>query len=246
MGNMSNKKRGSSGGKARAIIQKEEAKLRIDEYNKNPNLCLCCGNPILAPYDKKLRETIIKKFCSKSCAAKYNNRGNIKNFNGTNNITSKIDNLTDDEILEAFNKSNNITEFSKNLGYKSKIQCSNISINNRLKNLGLSLEDLKKNSIEILKETKESLSEKYSHQTAWRSTIQKHARQTYENSNKPKYCIVCGYDIHYEVAHIKAVSDFDNDVLISEINNIDNLTALCPNHHWEYDNGMIDISTYIN
>ena len=104
-----NKKRGSSGGKARAIIQKEEAKQRIDEYNKNPNLCLYCSNPILAPYDKKLRETTIKKFCSKSCAAKYNNHGNIKNFNGINNIVSKIDNLTDDEILEAFNKSNNIT-----------------------------------------------------------------------------------------------------------------------------------------
>ena len=50
---MSESKRGSAGGKARALLQKEEAKQRIDEYNQNPNLCLCCNKPILAPYDKQ-------------------------------------------------------------------------------------------------------------------------------------------------------------------------------------------------
>lgn len=34
----------------------------------------------------------------------------------------------------------------------------------------------------------------------------------------------------------KATSDFDDDVLIKEINNINNLIGLCPNHHWEFDN----------
>lgn len=53
---MSESKHGSAGGKARALLQKEEAKQRIDEYNQNPNLCLCCNKPILAPYDKKLQE----------------------------------------------------------------------------------------------------------------------------------------------------------------------------------------------
>lgn len=81
-------------------------------------------------------------------------------------------------------------------------------------------------------------------QTA-RSQIQKKARENYENSNKPKKCIVCGYDKHYEVAHIKAVSEFDNSALISEIDNIKNLIALCPNHHWEYDNNGLDIKPYL-
>jgi predicted restriction endonuclease len=49
-----------------------------------------------------------------------------------------------------------------------------------------------------------------------------------------------------EVAHIKAVSNFSEDSLISEINDISNLIGLCPNHHWEYDNGLLDISKYIN
>ena len=47
------------------------------------------------------------------------------------------------------------------------------------------------------------------------------------------------------MAHIKAVSDYDNDTLISEINDINNLVALCPNHHWEYDNNLLDLTEYI-
>ena len=52
---------------------------------------------------------------------------------------------------------------------------------------------------------------------------------------------ICGYDKHYEIAHIKPVSDFEDDALITEINSIDNLIALCPNHHWEFDNGLLNI-----
>ena len=36
----------------------------------------------------------------------------------------------------------------------------------------------------------------------------------------------------------KAVADFDDGTLVSEINN---LIALCPNHHWEYDNGLLEL-----
>jgi len=38
------------------------------------------------------------------------------------------------------------------------------------------------------------------------------------------------------VCHIKAVSDFDENTPIVIINSIDNLMALCPNCHWEFDN----------
>jgi len=52
---------------------------------------------------------------------------------------------------------------------------------------------------------------------------------------------VCGYSNHVEVCHIKSVSDFDGDELMRNINSIDNLIGLCPNHHWEFDNGKINI-----
>lgn len=225
---------------------KQEAKKRIEEYNKNPKLCLCCGKPIFAPYDKKLQETKRKKFCSKSCSAKYNNIGKIKNKNGVKIQNSLINSLTDQEIIDAFNNSNNLTEFSKQLGYKGKIHKDTKSINDRLENLNLNLDDIILHKPQISISTKGDLFERSENWQSARSQIQRYARQTYENSDKPKSCIVCGYDKHYEVAHIKSVSEFEDDALISDINDIDNLVALCPNHHWEYDNTDFDILKYIN
>ncbi|MFN4973832.1 MAG: HNH endonuclease [Bacteroidota bacterium] len=49
-------------------------------------------------------------------------------------------------------------------------------------------------------------------------------------------CIRCGYNKHVEIAHIKAISEFDETALLSEINSKENLMPLCPNCHWENDN----------
>ena len=54
-------------------------------------------------------------------------------------------------------------------------------------------------------------------------------------------CAICGYNKHIEIAHIKSVSSFNDEATIGEINSIDNLIALCPTHHWEYDNGLFNL-----
>jgi hypothetical protein len=74
-----------------------------------------------------------------------------------------------------------------------------------------------------------------------RSTIRKEAVRIYKESDKECKCAICGYDTHIEIAHRKAVSDFESSAMLIEINHIDNLIALCPNHHWEYDHGVITI-----
>jgi predicted restriction endonuclease len=61
------------------------------------------------------------------------------------------------------------------------------------------------------------------------------------SSDKPKKCMECGYNKHVEVCHIKSVSEFDEDSLVTEINHIDNLIGLCPTHHWEFDNKLLQI-----
>lgn len=238
--------KGSEGGKARAEIQKEEAKLRIDEYNSNPNKCKYCGNPIFAPYDKKLSETKIKKFCSRSCAAKFNNKGQIKNPKGVGSH-SIIENYADNEIIEIFENSTSLRDFSNKLGYKSNLKYSNQGVVKKLCDLGLDINELKSSydQISIFELKKYDLFTERNWQSA-RSAIQRLARKIYDMSSKPKKCVVCGYDKHYEVAHIKSVSSFDDNALISEINDIDNLIALCPNHHWEYDNDNLDISEYLS
>ena len=78
-----------------------------------------------------------------------------------------------------------------------------------------------------------------------RSGIQANAREVYNKSGKDKKCKKCGYEKHFEVAHIKPVSFFSDVSLIGEINHIDNLVALCPTHHWEFDNGFLNIGELV-
>lgn len=69
------------------------------------------------------------------------------------------------------------------------------------------------------------------------------ARRIYKSSNLPKHCVACHFPYHYEVCHIKDISSFSDDTLIKEINDINNLVALCPNCHWMFDNKVLDAST---
>ena len=62
--------------------------------------------------------------------------------------------------------------------------------------------------------------------------IREWARKKYLESDRLQECYHCGYNEHFEICHIE-------DVTISEINDIDNLVALCPNHHWELDYGSL-------
>ena len=54
-------------------------------------------------------------------------------------------------------------------------------------------------------------------------------------SNGLTSCNKCGYDKHVEIAHIKPISEFSDDTLISVVNDLSNLMPLCPNCHWEMD-----------
>jgi hypothetical protein len=67
------------------------------------------------------------------------------------------------------------------------------------------------------------------------------ARRKYLQSDRPKACVVCGYSLHFDVAHVKDVQSFCETTAISEINNLNNLKALCKNHHWEFDHGLLSI-----
>jgi HNH endonuclease len=68
------------------------------------------------------------------------------------------------------------------------------------------------------------------------------ARGAYRKSNRPKACAVCGYDAHYEVCHIRPINDFLPTDFVAVVNELGNLVALCPNHHWEFDHGKLSIA----
>ena len=71
------------------------------------------------------------------------------------------------------------------------------------------------------------------------SGIRGHARNVYRDSDLPKECKCCGYSKHIEICHIKDIASFPATTLIKEINSIDNLVALCRNHHWELDHNSL-------
>ena len=55
-------------------------------------------------------------------------------------------------------------------------------------------------------------------------------------------CQVCDYRVHVELAHIDAISSFPLETTLKAINKEENILVLCPNHHWEFDNGKLDKS----
>ncbi len=95
---------------------------------------------------------------------------------------------------------------------------------------------VKKEIILLSKSSKKEVFDRNKNWQSARSSIRRNAQKIFETSGKEKKCSVCGYKNHVEICHIKSVSSFNDDSLIEEINHIDNLIALCPNHHWEFDN----------
>ena len=64
--------------------------------------------------------------------------------------------------------------------------------------------------------------------------------------DRKKVCMCCGYNKHVEVCHIKAVSSYPNDTLLSEVNDPSNLVLLCPNCHWEFDHMGLDLTVALS
>lgn len=84
--------------------------------------------------------------------------------------------------------------------------------------------------------TVEQLQKKRKYQTS--SRIRSLARAAY-HKYAPYRCLICDYDKHIEVAHIKSIDSFSKTTVISVINDPSNLMGLCRNCHWEFDNGLI-------
>jgi len=156
--------------------------------------------------------------------------------------TSLVNRISDEEFSNIIKSSKTWIEIGKKLGYKNELS-SNVktSIETRCSMLGVELiidNGSKDNMLEITKG--ELFRDRKNWQSA-RSAIQKIARDVFNEANPHPKCAICGYSNHVEVAHIKAVNEFDDSATIREIDSITNLIGLCPNHHWEYDNGILEL-----
>lgn len=190
-----------------------QRKQAIDGYMKNPVICGNCNNAIPVLTGEKVSAVKKKKYCSRACSATANNK------------KRKVFYIWSECGLCKSMFRNNPT------GYKRKYcnSCVNKAKSKKSENSFFSVEM-----------TKAELFEKYGSYQSARARLQKHAVEIFLQKNVNS-CVECSYTAHIEVAHIRAVSDFPGTATISEINHPDNLTGLCPNHHWEFDNGMLTL-----
>ena len=202
---------GSSGGKVMAIVQRQNA---IKKHYENPNICENCHKVIQIKDGVKICEIRKKRFCNKSCAAIFRNKGKDKGV--CKNCGCLI-------------------KFKRNKkGFLKRKYCKKCLSEVRAKAKGA--------ETHIANLTRDQVMNKYQKYYIGRNMIRKHAKRVFEDSSKEKKCVMCGYDKHVDVAHINPVSNFDGNTLISTINHEDNLVSLCSNCHWEYDQGLIQIN----
>lgn len=71
--------------------------------------------------------------------------------------------------------------------------------------------------------------------------VRRYARLILQEDKQEKKCKICGFDHYVEACHIKPISSFTKNTKISEVNNINNLVYLCPNHHVMLDKGLITL-----
>ena len=177
----------------------------IDLYYKNPNFCKACGRVISLHDGQRLSDIKRKQYCNSSCSAVCSNAG----FKGRNASLRKSI-----KPCPKCGASVDIVRDAKGKPSKTKLcyACS-----------GTPLEDRTKG--ELFGSSK-------NYQSA-RSTITHHATNGYKLSGLPNSCKLCGYSLIIHIHHVRPVSSFPDTALISEINSLDNLVALCPNHHYE-------------
>lgn len=99
----------------------------------------------------------------------------------------------------------------------------------------------KPTSLRTVKEMVESQSHRTSSNKY--NPIRLHARNRIKQLKIPLKCSNCNYDKHVEVCHIIPINTFAPETLVSVVNSDSNLSLLCPNCHWEFDNKLITVKS---
>lgn len=205
--------RGRDGGLARGRVLREKA---LAKYYAVPRNCKQCGTTLRVP-DRVKPSQFTNKFCNAACAATFNNANGIipRRKPGIPKSVRPCAGCGEPFVPRAAGRAGD-----------SRLHCSVACAK-------------KTTRATVLARRKDEI---FRNGRPWqpaRSTIQRMARHVFFESDRPKICEICGYHWHIEVAHRIPVSAFPGHATLGEINDLSNLRALCPNHHWEYDNGVL-------
>jgi len=192
---MPNRNSWTTGGKATAIKLRNEA---LSKYYENPKHCKECGEVIVVG-DQKVSDIRQKTFCTRSCAAIFNNRQRGISCPPKKHVCLQC----------------GASKSSRGL------RCRKCTKRGGRSSLSLTKKEM------------------FAKRNSWQSARSEFRTLAIEAvAAREKKCFVCGYNKHVEVCHIKSVSSFSGDTLLSVISDPDNLVLLCPNCHWEFDKGI--------
>lgn len=171
--------------------------------------CITCKN-----------ETYNPKFCSRSCAAKYNNKLFPKK-----KPPIKICSICKES-------------FKTLQGFNRRTRCFDC----HPLNTKYSKDDINK-AIPIGQyQNKESVKNKH---PSWLNAHIRYFNRKWNKNLIDLPCKNCLYDKFVELAHIKPVSSFSSDALLGEVNHHNNVIQLCPNCHWEFDHGLLSLDSIL-
>jgi hypothetical protein len=175
-------------------------------------ICKQCKKDIDKTPSQAKRST--NHFCSRSCSVSFNNIGK-------NRKTARI------RICETCHG-----EYSTIKGHRSLHFCQNCQIKTHNRP-----EFTKTLTIEYYFSR---LSVKDKH-PSWRASHIRLLNRMWNKNLRSLPCAACGYDKYVELAHRKAVSSFPLTATLGEVNSANNTVQLCPNCHWEFDNGLLTV-----
>ena len=213
----------------------------VDKYYEDPNHCLNCGEVIRISEGQRVPETRKKKFCNQSCAARYNNRLYPKRKVGTLIYT---ENGPSRPVYRICNKCGQEFEVGRHPNGKARWKkhceaCISIIRSERMRERQQKLGHGLPKPVEDM--TKKELREHYLWHLHYKTTIGRHAKKVFSLSGQEKVCTNCGFIHGVQVCHIKGIATFEDDTLISEINDTSNLIPLCPNCHWLFDHRLLKL-----
>lgn len=164
------------------------------------NICLNCQ-----------QETTNLKFCSRSCAATYNNHGIVRNkpkerecsscgavFFRTSGNRSVLCESCRERFEPGFYQNKTLAEYHGLLSVKGKHR-------------------------------------------SWRNSHICVLNRSWNKHLVSCPCQNCGYDKYVELCHVRSISSFPGTATLGEVNAESNNLVLCRNCHWEFDNGLLDL-----
>ena len=208
---------------SRMTSQEKSRQAALDNYYAAPNHCAACGKVITVPENVKVREIRIKKFCDRSCANTFNNQKRKRPPHAPRVRPPR--------------------PHAQKPSHCQACGCETYSRDGRRKYCETCVRFVRApDGVWFPDVTKGALVSRRCNWQSARSSIRNHAYRVFARSGVPTACSVCGYAAHVEVAHRRPVNDFPDTATMREINHITNLVALCPNHHWEFDHGLLKLA----